>query len=274
MQLLEKLGFIGETPEPEWPPVLPSVLEELKRARRTLTETGFKVIGDPLNPLGDGRSWVLRCKPTPDLPNNADLASLADRCLLSEGFKVAVKPVWDRGTLLVALWDSGRVETSQVKQADSNYTDKKRQDTKAGLRRLLRFKARGDQITVVPCDDMKSRIANTFDDFTPNMRAVKSIVRSCGGKITVGVLRRKFKDHHFVNALTDSDWQLLIDEFSTKRPAGIKNLTVALLARRTGLSIQTVTTYTKPSKRHTGNLPTRKSRIIPVNPLLSPSRQK
>ena len=34
-----------------------------------------------------------------------------------------------------------------------------------------------------------------------------------------------------------------------KRPAGLKNLTTALLARRTGLSNETVATYTRPSRK-------------------------
>lgn len=252
-QLLQKLGFIAGTPE--WPsrgfgPVLPNVLEELQRAYRILTTTGFEVIGDPLNPLGDGRSWVLRCKPTRNLPNNSDIADLAHRCLLAEGIKVAVKPVWDKNTLLVALWKSGRADTGEVRHANPSRADKKRRDGVADPRRLLRFIPRGDQITVASCDDMRSRIANTFEHFMPYMLQVRSIVRSHGGPVSGEILRKKFKDTRFVKALSASDWDLLIEEFSKRRPAGLRNLTVALLARRTGLSNQTVATYAKPSKRH------------------------
>jgi hypothetical protein len=255
--LLQKLGFIERTPE--WPsrdfgPVLPNVLEELKRAYRILTTAGFEVIGDPLNPLGDGRSWVIRCEPTRNLPDNSNIANLAEQCLLEAGIKVAVKPVWDKNTLLVALWESGRVATAEVRHANSSSLGRKRHGAAADSRRLLRFLPRGDQITVASCDDMRSRIANTFEHFMPYMLQVKSIVRSHGGRVSVENLRKKFKDTHFVKALSASDWQLLIEEFSTRRPAGLRNLTVALLARRTGLSPQTVATYTKPSKRHRSSL--------------------
>ena len=135
--LLQKLGFIERTPE--WPshgfgPVLPNVLEELKRAYRILTTTGFEVIGDPLNPLGDGRSWVLRCEPTRSLPDNCDIADLAYRCLLAEGIKVAVKPVWDKNTLLVALWESAGADTSETQHANSSRPDRKCHDATADAR--------------------------------------------------------------------------------------------------------------------------------------------
>src|SRR5271170_3962109 len=75
IELLQKLGF-GDTEE--WPsssfgPVFPEVLAQLKRAYQILTTRGFRIVDDPLNPLGDGRSWLLRCEPTDKLPNNADL---------------------------------------------------------------------------------------------------------------------------------------------------------------------------------------------------------
>jgi hypothetical protein len=112
VEMLQKLGFDAEKqgwPSPSFGPVLPSVLKELKQAHGILTTKGFLVVGDPLNPLGDGRSWVLRLEPTNKLPQDADFADLADRYLQSEGINVAAKPVWDARTLLVALWDSGRV---------------------------------------------------------------------------------------------------------------------------------------------------------------------
>jgi len=112
IELLRKLGFCDE--QQQWPsslfgPVLPEVLQQLKRAHQILTAKGFVFVGDPLNPVGDGRSWVLRLEPTNKLPKGADFADLADRYLQSEGIKVAAKPIQDGRTLLVALWDSGRV---------------------------------------------------------------------------------------------------------------------------------------------------------------------
>jgi len=112
VELLQKLDFGAEEqgwPSPPFGPVLPSVLKELKQAHRILTTKGFLVVGDPLNPLGDGRSWVLRLEPTNKLPPDADFADLADQYLQSAGIKVAAKPIRDARTLLVALWDSGRV---------------------------------------------------------------------------------------------------------------------------------------------------------------------
>jgi hypothetical protein len=118
VEMLQKLGLGVE--EPEWPtppfgPVLPSVLKQLKRARQGLVTKGFLVISDPVNPSGDGKSWVLRFEPTDKLPKDADFAELADLCLQSEGLAVAAKPVQDGRTFLVALWDSGRVRTEETR---------------------------------------------------------------------------------------------------------------------------------------------------------------
>jgi hypothetical protein len=121
VKMLQKLGFgreNAEWPSPPFGPVLPSVLSELKRARRILTTTGFQVVGDPVNPLGDGRSWVLRFEPTDKLRTNADLGELADRHLQSEGIKVAAKPIQDGRSFMVALWDSGRISEARNNNND------------------------------------------------------------------------------------------------------------------------------------------------------------
>jgi hypothetical protein len=117
VEMLQKLGFGVEGQE--WPslpfgPVAPDVLRELKRAHRILTTKGFRVVGDPSNPLGDGRNWVLRFAPTSKLPKDADVSGLAERLLQSEGIKVAAEPVQDGPTFLVALWDSGRVHIEEA----------------------------------------------------------------------------------------------------------------------------------------------------------------
>jgi hypothetical protein len=44
-------------------------------------------VADPENLTGDGKSWVLECKPTAKLPKDADPADLARQCLESEGVK-------------------------------------------------------------------------------------------------------------------------------------------------------------------------------------------
>ena len=115
IELLRKVGVL-EPEEQEWPsssfgPVLPDVLERLKQARSILTAGGFLVVDDPLNPLGDGKGWVLRCEPTHKLSASADLADVVDHCLQAEGVKVAARPVRDGRAVLVALWDSGNVRT-------------------------------------------------------------------------------------------------------------------------------------------------------------------
>ena len=118
VEMLQRLGFGAEKqdwPSPLFGPVLPGVLEQLKRARRILTTKGFLVVGDPLNPLGDGRSWVLRFEPTEKLPTGADFAELADQYLQSQGITVAAKPVQDGRTFLVALWDSDRVRRRETR---------------------------------------------------------------------------------------------------------------------------------------------------------------
>ncbi len=112
IRLLQTLGFSAEGRE--WPssffgPVLPDVLTDLKRAHQILTTMGFRIVDDPVNPLGDGRGWVLRCELTDKLPDNIEPADLADQYLASEGIKVAARPVWDNGTLLVTLCGSGRI---------------------------------------------------------------------------------------------------------------------------------------------------------------------
>ena len=118
VEMLQRLGFGAEKqdwPSPLFGPILPGVLEQLKRARRILTTKGFLVVGDPLNPLGDGRSWVLRFEPTEKLPTGADFAELADQYLQSQGITVAAKPVQDGRTFLVALWDSDRVRRRETR---------------------------------------------------------------------------------------------------------------------------------------------------------------
>ncbi|MGB9256166.1 MAG: hypothetical protein WCC25_15110, partial [Candidatus Korobacteraceae bacterium] len=112
IRLLQTLGFSAEGRE--WPssffgPVLPDVLTDLKRAHQILTTMGFRIVDDPVNPLGDGRGWVLICELTDKLPDNIEPADLADQYLASKGIKVAARPVWDNGTLLVSLWGSGRI---------------------------------------------------------------------------------------------------------------------------------------------------------------------
>lgn len=139
VEILQRLGFGAEGqgwPSPAFGPALPGVMGELKRAHRILTARGFLVVGDPLNPLGDGRSWVLRFEPTNKLPNDADPADLAHQYLESEGVKVATRPVQDDQTLLVALWDSGQVDATPAKnkRTANEVLVKRRNHSRSGSR--------------------------------------------------------------------------------------------------------------------------------------------
>jgi hypothetical protein len=88
-------------PNPGWP----DVEQNLKCAHRILTTNGFLIVADPENVAGDGKSWVLECKPSIKLPKDADPADLARQCLESEGLRVDAVVQLDESdrTLHVAL---------------------------------------------------------------------------------------------------------------------------------------------------------------------------
>jgi hypothetical protein len=82
--------------------VFPGVLEQLKRGHRMLTQRGFLIVADPLNDLGDGKTWVLECECTDKLAKDADPVDLARQCLESDD--MATDGVSLKGrTLYVAL---------------------------------------------------------------------------------------------------------------------------------------------------------------------------
>jgi hypothetical protein len=112
----------------------------------------------------------------------------------------------------------------------------------------LRFIHRGKNLVAKQCDDMEAAIAHTYTLLISHMEQAQSIVRASRGKITATELKSNFKNTYFVKALDMADWELLIEEFRKKRPAGCRNLTLGVLARRTGKSIATVDKYTKPSR--------------------------
>jgi hypothetical protein len=74
---------------------------------------GFNVDADPVNPLGDGKSWVLVVEATNSLSKGTDPLDLARQCQ-RECVKGAAEPVWDGQTILVPLWDSGRVLKTSI----------------------------------------------------------------------------------------------------------------------------------------------------------------
>jgi hypothetical protein len=78
--------FFDWWPSSSFPsPGRPEVVQQYKRAHRILTTAGFLVVADPRNDCGDGRTWVLRCKPTDKLPKDADPTNLSRQCLESDG---------------------------------------------------------------------------------------------------------------------------------------------------------------------------------------------
>ena len=99
-------------PSRGWGIVTNDVLDLLRRARAALVAKGFLVDSDPVNDLGDGKSWCLVCEPTRNLPVGADPLEVAARCQ-AEVVKGALSPVWDGNTILVPLWDSGCVPGSK-----------------------------------------------------------------------------------------------------------------------------------------------------------------
>ena len=99
IRLLQKLGFSAEWPPPSCP-ITADLREKLERARRVVQARGVLVDGEPLNPLADGRSWVMPCKLPDDLSKREDAPDQVRRWLESEGVKVAARPVWQNGKLL------------------------------------------------------------------------------------------------------------------------------------------------------------------------------
>ena len=90
-----------------WGLVTSEVLDFLQRSRAIFISNGFKVDSDPVNPLGDGKSWVFRVEPTRNLPFGLDPLEIARKCQ-SECVKGAASPVWDGETILILpLWDAG-----------------------------------------------------------------------------------------------------------------------------------------------------------------------
>jgi len=85
--------------------VFDAVLELLRRSRSVFTAKGFKVDADPVNPLGDGKSWALVIEPQDNLPKGADPLELARQCQL-ECAQGTAEPMWNGQTILVPLWDS------------------------------------------------------------------------------------------------------------------------------------------------------------------------
>jgi hypothetical protein len=114
---------------------------------------------------------------------------------------------------------------------------------------VLQFTRRGKSLLVKPCANMEVAIANTYKVLLSYMAEAKSIVRSTERDITAGELKSNFKNTPFAEALDMDDWNLLIREFRQKRPAGCRNLMIGVLARRTGKSLATVDTYTKPGRK-------------------------
>jgi hypothetical protein len=120
-----------------WGFVTSKVLEYLQRSRAIFMAKGFKVDSDPVNPLGDGKSWVLIMEPTRNLPFGVDPLEIARQCQ-SECVRGAAMPVWDGETILVPLWDSGRVPVPEGKESGHSRNTNRRRARKQSSREKLR----------------------------------------------------------------------------------------------------------------------------------------
>jgi len=66
-------------PSPSFGTVFPGVLEQLRKVRGFLIVKGFNVDADPVNPLGDGKSWALVVERTHS-STGADPLELVRQC--------------------------------------------------------------------------------------------------------------------------------------------------------------------------------------------------
>jgi hypothetical protein len=114
--------FFAWWPSSSFPsPGLPDVVQNFKSAHRILTANGFLIVADPENVTGDGKSWVLECKPTSKLPKDAAPAHLARQYLALEGVKTDEIVLLDESdrTLLVCLSPPPQPVTSVERQEES-----------------------------------------------------------------------------------------------------------------------------------------------------------
>jgi len=89
-------------PSPSFGTVFPGVLEQLRKVRGFLIVKGFNVDADPVNPLGDGKSWALVVERTHS-STGADPLELVRQCQ-AQIVSSAAEPVRDGQTILVPLW--------------------------------------------------------------------------------------------------------------------------------------------------------------------------
>ncbi len=86
---------------------------------------GFRVLADPFNDLGDGKTWVLECEPTDNLPKDADPVDLARQCLESKGIATETEGVRLKGQMLyVALSPPAQRTTQDQVQPGSPESDR------------------------------------------------------------------------------------------------------------------------------------------------------
>jgi hypothetical protein len=81
----------------------PEVYELLRRTRRVLRTNGYRLKPDPLNPLGDGRSWILIFEPTGKIRRDADPVDLVSSLLEAESVEFDGIRKLENGTFGVAL---------------------------------------------------------------------------------------------------------------------------------------------------------------------------
>jgi hypothetical protein len=96
------------------------VLSLLYRARAVFIGKGFSVDSDPLNSLGDGKSWEIVVDPPVTLPNGVDAIELAAQCQVGI-VSGAPRPIWEGERIIVPLWPSGpSVSTTESTNLEKN----------------------------------------------------------------------------------------------------------------------------------------------------------
>jgi hypothetical protein len=124
-ELHPSLSFIDAAvvwPSPSFGVVTAEVLEYLHQARANFISNGFEVSDDPVNHLGDGKSWALLCEPT-DISESPDRLEIARQCQ-SECVKGAPRPFWDSGRIIVPLWRSAVVNAEKRREFRSELRQK------------------------------------------------------------------------------------------------------------------------------------------------------
>jgi hypothetical protein len=218
----------GESwPSPGWGVVTPDVLERLQRARAILIAIGFRVDADPLNELGDGKSWTLLCELTDNVPNVVGLPDLVQNSLQSGRLPVATKPFWDGGRLLVDLWHSQRMSLQptglELREVNKSIAEKLK------FRRLPNGRISADE------PFSPAAVLNTRNELVQIFKDLRNVVRTAahkGEKPAPADVAKMFKGTAVARVAGLERWAEWIGEFTSGLTA--KNATLVFLEEATG----------------------------------------